>query len=87
MILIVVIYLSRLTEMLGAVEKNWKNFEKPLDKSKVMWYTLKVPQNVELLQIMERGILKIEQQTNLKKKNPENSEGKRRVKAKPKTGS
>ena len=36
---------------------------------------------------LDFGILKIEQQTNLKKKNPENSEGKRKVKAKPKTGS
>lgn len=36
MILIVVIYLSRLTEEFGAVEKIKINFEKPLDKSKVM---------------------------------------------------
>ena len=67
--------------MFGADKKFERNFEKPLDKSKVMWYTLKVPQNAELLQIMECGILKIEQQTNLKewKKNPEiprESEGK-----------
>lgn len=36
MILIVVIYLSRLTEVFGAGKKIERNFEKPLDKSKVM---------------------------------------------------